>query len=495
MSFLRITRALHSTHVRFKRKPKNENLKSMVKTMKGDSLPQTGKQPSQSPIQNSYDTVAFMTPEDLKIQLNMDQGRQFQAFPSEHYLDRKKLLRNLPDEIDVANTSLLEIKRIYDDLKKLDDDKAVHLKYYKRYLNNSSDPITLILQEFNGISKKFKLLRRGEIDHLNLGSNAYLYKENLFGLQYNILGFDRSLSGFPLVHHNQKSTEQSFPLEFIQDLQESKDFIKLHKKDLNFIEDIGRSLAIDPSSLDKDFSDTSSQVKYVYDELDIPKSFIVVQSLGDYKVLKFKYLNKFNSILQTEINTLKSTLQKEIELVITLNNTAQNLLLFNQQFFKTNQFKLCALTVDPNIESHSPTKSKLFIVRYNTKDFNLIPYHILVDKSVRAKKQLFNHFFKLFRINLSDQIETLMRIKYMNNGQLFINSLNTKLTKIINYKLIKLFKTINDANFSTSLPMSFKPYDSKNFKRVYNYRLKRHVPKKGTKEARHLYMRQLEWFV
>lgn len=478
----------------------NNNNNNNNSNDEGDKL--VGIKDNYKKLQDYYNSISYMSIEDLMIQQNLDEGKQFKSFPSEHYLDRKQLLKDIPDEIDIRNTPLSKIHKIYKNLDKLDEDKTVHLKYYKRYLNNYADPIIHLLQEFNGINEKFKLLRRNELDSLSLNPGSYLYKENLFNLPYNVVGFDKSISGFPLRTGKHRLTDISYPQEFIQDLTTNKDKIKVHKKDLDFIEFNENSSSINPSNLisphDSVFNTPLQNhnqkfdrfINLIYNELEVPKNFILVDNINDYKILKFRFLNKFNSILETEINTLKGSLQKEIELVLSSGNSSNNLLLFNQQFFKTNAFKLCDFLRDNDPSSannnhsngdgnESEAKGKnpglpaanVLIISYNIKEFNLIPYNYLINKSRRTERKLFNHLYKLFLINLTDQIETLSRLKYSNKKQIFLNNLNVKISNTIKYKLMNLLHSINE--FKT-IPVDetviFKPYGNKNFKRVYNYR-------------------------
>lgn len=469
------TRNLSTSPVLSKTKDSNKqalrNLGTSLQNgmVKGDNEnPEPNDQPDDSDehkqnykiLQNYYDSISHMTTEDLLIQQNLDEGKQFNSFPSEHFLDRKSLIRNLPDEIDIFNTPISKIEKIYKDLGKLDKDRSVHLKYYKRYLRNYSDPIIRILQEFNGINDKFKMLRRGEADKLYLNPNSSLFKDNLFHLPYNVVGFDRSVSGFPLSSSTSKDI--SYPLEFIQDLQQCDPKIKLHKKDLDFVEYTENSQTINPDELIKPTID--NVINMINDEIEKPRNFVVLDDVNQYKVLKFGFLNKFNSMLETEINSIKSSLQKEIELILSADNKSPNLLLFNHLFFKKNSFKLCDLLKDKQLPN-----SKILILSYNVKEMNLIPYNYLCNNSVRSHKRLYNHIFKLFLINLKDQIETLLRLKYFNRKQVFVNNLNTKISNIITFKLINLFHRANRlGNIEESV--IFKPYENKSYKRLYNYK-------------------------
>ena len=67
--------------------------------------------PANSHVQEAYETVAYMSVDDLEIQRNLDQGKQF-SFPSEHYLDRKKIIRSLPDEVDLFDLSGVNLEKI-----------------------------------------------------------------------------------------------------------------------------------------------------------------------------------------------------------------------------------------------------------------------------------------------------------------------------------------------------------------------------------------------
>lgn len=456
-------------------------------------------------VQEFYDSISMMTVDDLMIQQNLDQGKQFKSFPSEHYLDRKKIINSLPNEIDIFNTPLSQIERIYKELSKLDHDKSVHLKYYKRYLNNYFDPIIQLLQEFNGINEKFKLLRRNEIDNLSLNPNSYLYQENLFNLPYNVIGFDKSISGFPLRLGKHKVDDQSYPQEFIQDLQMFKKKIKVNKKDLDFFENNENTTNINPHHLMTpseimSLSDPSSGgdpktnpafnkiINLIYNELEVPKNFIIIKNINNFVQVNFNFLNKFNSIVETEINSLKNSLQKEIELILNENDKSNNLILFSPQLFKTNQFKLCDFMTDEENKNdttkratgsttNSTPKPKppggngnYLIINYNIKEFNMIPYNCLVSNYIKSDSQLYKQLFKIFLINLRDQLETLIRLKYFNNKSVFINNIHFKISNIIKYKLLKLFKSINLFSNKVDTSISFKPFDDKNFKRVYNYK-------------------------
>ena len=204
--------------------------------------------------------------------------------------------------------------------------------------------------------------------------------------------------------------------------------------------------------------------------------------------MNFNFLNKFNSIVETEINSLKNSLQKEIELILNENDKSNNLILFSPQLFKTNQFKLCDFMTDEENKNdtakratgsttNSTAKPKppggngnYLIINYNIKEFNMIPYNCLVSNYIKSDSQLYKQLFKIFLINLWDQLETLIRLKYFNNKSVFINNIHFKISNIIKYKLLKLFKSINLFSNKVDTSISFKPFDHKNFKRVYNYK-------------------------
>ncbi|CUM68355.1 uncharacterized protein PRCAT00006077001 [Priceomyces carsonii] len=450
------------THSHLAAKADVDEKNEITNTKKPESFDERKEMLNQ--VKDCFNSISHMTVNDIMIQKNLDEGMQF-SFPSEHYLDRKKLIDSLPDEIDIFNTPLSVIERTYNDLAKLDNDKSVHLKYYKRYLQNYNDPINNLIQEFNGISEKFMLLRRREIDSLSLATGAYLYKENMFGNPYNVIGFDRSISGLPLRTGKHKLTDKCYPQEFIEDLQMFRTKIPVHKRDLDFIEYEENSVNIDPSRIENSKEkprDFQSTLNSIYQELEVPKNSILVDSLADYKMLTFK--SDIVIRIENEILFMKRSLQQEIELFMKSNGN--RLLLFNHQDLKHSQFRLCETKHPENVNS------SLIIVNYNLKPFNIIPNYSILLTSRSQRKKLENHLFKIFLINMEDQIDTLFRIKYYDEKDMkkFMKSVSRNIRRTISFKLLKFFTPFKDEEYRNYDAFIYKPQLGLAFKRLYRLR-------------------------
>ncbi|KAG2734042.1 hypothetical protein G9P44_003567 [Scheffersomyces stipitis] len=462
----------------------SEPLIPPVHSSKDDILPPyyaSEQQENLNKLNDLYDTISHMTVDDLRIQQNLDQGRQLFSFNSQHCLNRKEIIRNLPDELDLFNPEeLRKIESIYDKLGKLDGDKTVQFKYFKRYLRKYDDPITVLIQQFNGISKKFKLLRRKEIDNLSLAPGAYLYNENLFNLPYNVVGFDRSISGLPLRNGKHRLVDRCYPQEFVEDLQMYRTKIPIHKRDLDFIEMDENSTNVDPSKIlksnqlaNKELSGNingnelskpdqiNNYLNSIYHQLEVPKNSILIDSVDNYNSLDLH--NDVVIRIENEVLLMKKTLQHEIEshMKSSLNS---RFLMYSNQELKHNQFKLC--------ETHSTNSvnsSSLLIINYHLKEFSMIPNYSIILNSIRQQNKLRNHLYKIFLINLEDQIDTLFRIKYYNDRDMnkFMKRIVQNIGNVIKFKLLKLFKPLYvKGDYDAVI---YNPYLNKSncFKRVY----------------------------
>lgn len=385
-------------------------------------------------VQEAYETVAYMSVDDLEIQRNLDQGKQF-SFPSEHYLDRKKIIRSLPDEVDLFDLSSVNLEQIYKDLRRLDEDKSVQLKYYKKYLRNFDDPINNLIQEFNGINSKFKSLRREEISSLSLSPSSFFHKENLFNQPYNVVGFDRSISGLPLRSGKSKLTDVCYPKEFVEDLQMYRKKIPIHKRDLNFLEYEKDSVNIDPKYLNKrhiqnEQDDNFNKFLDIIYENEVPEYTIHYENVSQYNLLP-AISQELSDDFENEIFQLRSFLQGQIKSHI--NKSGSKIVMFANQEIKTNQFRLCEVLKPNNLNA-----SSLLVINYNLKEFNVFPNYAALLNSKRQVKNLSNHLFKLFLINLEDQIETLIRIKYHDSKDMknFMKHLKSTIKSTIKNKLI-----------------------------------------------------------
>lgn len=407
---------------------------------------------SPSEIQLVYDSVSHMTSEDVQIQHNLDQGGQFQTFESDHYLDRKRLLREIPDEIDIFTASDEVIKKTYHSLEMLDKDKSVQFKYYKRYIKRYDDPVTHLIQQFNGIDSKFKMLRRREIDNLSLSPGSFYYRENLLKNPYNVVGFDRSISGLPL-RSGKNQLEQSYPQEFIEDLQMYRKIIPVQKRDLDFIEPEEAPHNVDPSRLARpNISEMDNILDDINHELTTTRNTFSIRSIGDYQPIPIK--TSLQVKIELEILDMKLQLQQEIETAMTAKGS--RLLMFNQDDIRTNFYKFCeAKTFKP------ASGSNIVIVNYNIRELSILPPFYFTMNSRKQQRGVHKHLMKLFIINLEDQIDTLMRIKYQSDAEItkFMKKLANNIRKVISTKLMDVFeKKSLDVDAVVYKPLMDKPF-------------------------------------
>lgn len=430
-----------------------------------------------SRMNDLYDTISHMSTNDLTIQKNFDDGRQFFSYQSEHYLDRKAIIRELPEEIDILNPKDMErLDGIYLDLDKLDHDKSVQLKHL-RSNKKYDDQVTNLIQEFNGISKKFRLLRRNELDMFHLGKDFRLFNANLSNLPYNVVGFDKSISGFPLRSGSSAMLEAQFPQEFVEDLQMFKTVIPIHKRDLDIVENDVSTCNVDPRKVQwfKDQQakiagtkgDAMDKINQMYDAIfESPKNTITVDSIDAYNSLT---LNKDIVIrIENEILIMRKSLQNEVETCVKT-PVSSNILLYRNQSIQNNQYRLCETS-----SKTSPESDSLIIVNYHLKEFNLIPNYAHILNTVRQRKNLRNHLYKLFLLNIEEEIDTLIRIKYFKSYDMnkFMKKLVKNIGHVIKFKLTKLFKplqTLADVAAQEYDALIFNPYTNKsrNFKRIY----------------------------
>ncbi|ODV78815.1 uncharacterized protein CANTADRAFT_53269 [Suhomyces tanzawaensis NRRL Y-17324] len=453
-----------------------------------DGLSTSKLEPASSQYQDSidrlhaaYNVVSHMTTDDLMIQKNLDQERQLFSNNSNHFLNRKDIVKHLPEEVDLFNPEELKrIEEIYEKLTLLDTDKSVQYKYYKRYLKKYSDPVLIMIQEFNGINKKFKLLRRKESESLSLNPGAYYYNENLLGAPYNVIGFDTTISGLPLRSGKHKVSEKFYPQEFVEDLQMYRTKIPIYKRDLDFIEQEESFRNINPKKVlllkqDNAQADLSTpeQLNHffskIYNQLEIPLNAININSVENYNCLNLN--NETVIRVENEILLMKKSLQHEIETVMMKSSLNSRVMIHNNpNHLKHNQYRLYETKSSDFIDS-----SALVVINHHIKEFNLIPNYALILNTLKQHKNLRNHLYKVFLINLEDQIDILFRIKYINEKEMnrFMKRMIKNIGHTIKFKLEKLFKplwktdtTKTTANYDALI---FSPYlnHTNCFKRIY----------------------------
>ncbi|CAN3370024.1 hypothetical protein DICA2_F29822 [Diutina catenulata] len=433
------------------------------------SAPHNSQNSQQQLLSHYYDTVSHMTCDDLAIQLHCDSDRQLFSSASGHYLDRKSMIRDLPDSLDLFNPDdMAKIDDVYAALEKLDEDDTVHAKYFQRYLTRYDDPVQLLIQKFNGIDKKFKLLRRKEIDSLSLAPGAYLYHENLFGVPYNVVGFDRSISGLPL---RKSGVETCYPQEFIEDLQSFRTTIPVHKRDLDFISVDSSTVLVDPKKVTKHYTSKLERINSYLKKLDAPPNSISVASIDGYRQLALD--PDVVARIDTEILLVRKSLVHEISTVLKAGSPATRHVEFAASELKHNLYRLC--------ESQSRSTDTIFEFRHLDKQFNPVPNYAMAMRTVKHRRQLKRHLAKLFLINCEEQIDILTRIKYLDDRAIdkFMAKLVHNIGNVVKYKLMPLFKPVTVPRGCDA--WVFAPYSAPNpaFKRLHWVNRWKHTDRGG----------------
>lgn len=372
-------------------------------------------------LEDNFETVAFMTKDDVAIQENFDQGNQFGSFSSEHFLDRKALIRSLPDEIDIVNTPWEEIDRIYNLLKKLDEDRSVHLRYVRRFGIDPNDLITR-LRMGNNLEDMCRAGRRGERYEMPKGLERVF--KRLY--EYNVVGFDRSIVGVPLRSSNngkgnQNNVSRSFPVEMISDMRPFDTKVPVHKADVNFLDDDQLKESIlpyDPKPLPPE------------DLLrDVGKP-IFIDNIDNYRKIGH-HLAEFLNKIEKETLSLKDLLY--LEIARKMIPTGVDVVNVNAPKMKTSEYVIASKDHDATTTS-GPTTS------YRFKNFDLIPIDGMVLATTKHHNNLYKHLFKVILINLDEHIDVLTRIKYTlpDEARAFTRKLYGKIHRILFTKLMPL---------------------------------------------------------
>lgn len=372
-------------------------------------------------LEDTFETVAFMTKDDVAIQENFDQGNQFGSFASDHFLDRKALIRSLPDELDILNTPWEEIDRIYKLLKTLDEDRSVHLRYVRKFGIDPNDLITR-LRMGNNLEDMCKAGRRGERYEMPKGLERVFRR--LY--QYNVVGFDRSIVGVPMrsSRHGKWAdldAPGSFPVEMISDMRPFDTKVPVHKVDVNFLDDDQLKESIlpyDPKPLPPE------------DLLrDVGKP-IFIDNIDNYRKVGH-HLAAFLDKIEKETLSLKDLLY--LEVARKMIPTGVDVLNVNAPKMRTSEYVIASKDHDATTNS-GPTTS------YRFKNFDLIPIDGMVLATTKHHNHLYQHLFKVILINLDDHIDVLTRIKYTlaDEAQAFMRKLYGKIHRMISMKLIPM---------------------------------------------------------
>ncbi|KAF3993426.1 hypothetical protein FT663_00449 [Candidozyma haemuli var. vulneris] len=403
-------------------------------------------------LEDSYETVAFMTKDDVQIQENLDSGGQFGSFPSKHFLDRKALIRSLPDEVDMLDTPWEEIERIYSTLNRLDEDKAVHAKYMKRFGIDEKDLMTKLRLGRN-LDDMCKAGRRGEKYDVPKGLERVF--KRLY--PYNVVGFDRSILGVPLRtgKHSLKSDDdenarKQIPEELVRDVRPFDTKVPVHKIDVNFFEEDQLKESISP-----------------YDSKPLPPEDLlrnigkplIFDDIDNYKKIEHPSVELLDRI-EREALTLKDSLYLEIARKMIPSGT--DVVNLNAPKLRTNEYVVAS-------KDHHATTLSGPTLSYRYKYFDLVPVYGMLLTNRKHCNNLYKHLFKVILINLEEHIDVLTRIKYKSpeESQAFLGKLYAKIHRVVSDKLMPMAV---DSRLRISLDYQaviHKHIASFNFSRLY----------------------------
>lgn len=454
---------------------------------------------------DEFESYAVLSKQEFLFQMGLDGDKPFMSFHNPNYIDSKRILRNLPDQIDALNPEdMKRVEEIYNELQKLDSNPALHEKFLKRYFYDYDNDLMKLGQYIRGINSKFKMLRRNESEKFNPESMIHEYVNDKFKHPYNVVGFDRSLIGMPL-RPNTMEKKTVLPREFVQDLPVFDSKINLKKFDLNFTEKDG-CINIDPTFVtplkelydyeNKNYSgggggggsggiyspsakSPAQQATHAYltSKLGLPRYNIQIDDTEDYNRLKLNNHQITNRIEQ-EIRVMKKSLLEEIRTTVESSNAHLMSSDTHNDYIKSNQYILCAI------------KEELRGTIYIWKSFSILPVHFMLPLTKRRERLLINHLFKLFLINIEDKIEILFKIKYdrARDTQKFMKNIIKNIGHVIKFRLWRYFKTTKNSlnassaaatisssiqlpllktNFQNKQAVIYSPFAKSPFKRIY----------------------------
>lgn len=449
-------------------------------------------------ISEVNEKVSRMSLSDLQIAKNFNLGRGMFAQDHGQSLDRRALIREIPDEIDLADKNqMIKLNDTYKKLTLLDTDRDVHNKYFRRYLG-TDDEFTVMQQDLNNIGAKFKLLRRGQ-QQLDLSLDGVMFEPhvNNFNLPHNVVGVDCTLNGLPLY---KLSRGRAFlPQEFVRDLQPFETKVVVHKRDADFVEEDGGVMQEYHSKnshrskrsfeTDDDFTDLKSALTEVLNSV----SPLMAKSIEIVEVPSKKSVNSVEKTVEESVDAASSA-STEISETISETTSTDSPSLSKTTHYQTSSFlpvenihnyniinlhshrnprgilpdlikmEVLAIqlglqheieqvmTIQANVKSmfygSKPFKVNAFKLRnkvpavdafesaltYYHKDFNLLPNYSLILNSLAQLNRLRTHLLKIFLINLQEHIEILFRIKY--DTELKQNKFMEELVRDINEKVI-----------------------------------------------------------
>lgn len=399
---------------------------------KGDSALERCSQYFKEELEENYLKVIQMSEEDIRIQEHFSQGLQWGGHSPAHFFDRAAAYRSLPDTIDLLNTPRSEIERVYGVISDLDNDKSLFERAIKVASNKVPTPGNRGRQEKN-FFESCKNLRRGESPQPQL--TRELISRVLF--PYDVVGFDRSILGFPLSgvkaisddgrkfiaqelieDHNTHAFRTDFPLkkEYVNiiDFDVMKDCVEPQYSKPDSIEEalkiIGKPIFIDDISQ--------------YNTLCPPKLPLVAVISTEIKLLERS--------LASEKEISKGTAKPRIE-ALEAENEKITLLSLSKDFsvVKSGEFILASKHQDSTIQE-GPT------YKYLIRTFDIVPFFGVNLVSRKQYHLFYRHLFKVFLTNCATLIDDLTQVKYKlsEDVKTFTRRLYGRIHNIIKNKIL-----------------------------------------------------------
>lgn len=371
-------------------------------------------------LEESTFNLGLMSKEDIRLQELFDDGRQFGCSGSGLVLRRNAALKALPDKVDLVDTPWEEIERVYSTVRDLDDDPSMHHKFKKRLNINTG---SLVAARH---SRMVEMCRSGRREQKLQNQPLELAFDNLFS--FNVIGFDRSFFGMPLqtgrhafkkpsteLTQAQRKQEPSTILrEMLVDAQPFDTAIPVHKKDVNFMEDD----ALEETLMPYDVRPKSPELLFRLEG----KPYIV-SGIDNHNNLDHE-LTELKAKIKEEIFHLQRMLSSEIS------RCTISLFLGLGKELKRNQFLLV---------SQYPFSSKFTgpTFKYEFKYFDLFPLNAWLLRTRKHHRNLYKHLFKVVLLNLSEQLDTLTRLKYKlpTDRQEFLTKTSKQIDRLVRTRL------------------------------------------------------------
>lgn len=414
-------------------------------------------------LEESYSSLIQMSEDDIAIQNNFSRGIQWGGHSPTHFLDRTAAYRSIPDKSDILDTPWDEIKRIYGTLNELDNDKALFERAIKLANNKVPMPRNRARQE-KVFYDSCRDLRRGESGKPSLLMDQIT--KTVF--PYNVVGFDKTISGFPLggVKAVSARGEKLLPQEFVED-QSSQPFntsISFKKEYVNIVDYEVMRNCIEPHySRPRD-------LKKVLKAIGKP---IFVNDISNYENLGPQQL-PLVEVVHAEIKQLCRSLESENVKAKNSESKASNgndlsmdifsVLTRSDEFslVKSGEYVLASKHQDATIQE-GPT------FKYLIKAFDLIPFFGMNLVTRKQYHLFYRHLFKIFMINSERQIDTLTLTRYKLPTEVkdFTRKLYGRIHNIIKNKIMPValkHRCVYSLKFDIVL---YKPMRTSAFLRFY----------------------------